>query len=90
MQQPPSDPGAYRPPPQPGYLPPPAHGMPRSKKPMGSLGRSLIVVGIFLVGCFVAGAVGAVRKKLGANPASSAAPDLAKEKKNAVETSPAK
>lgn len=90
MQQPPSDPGAYRPPPQPGYLPPPAHGMPRSKKPMGSLGRSLIVVGIILVGCFVAGAVGAVRKKLGASPAPSAAPDLAKAKKNAVETSPAK
>jgi hypothetical protein len=41
---------------------------------MGSLGRSLIVVGIFLVGCFVAGAVGAVRKKLAANPAPSAAP----------------
>lgn len=72
MQQPPSDPGDYRPPPQPGYLPPPAHGMPRSKKPMGSLGRSLIVVVIFLVGCFVAGAVGAVRRKLAAKPASSA------------------
>ena len=40
-----------------------------------------MVVGIFLLGCFVAGAVGAVRKKLGANPASSAAP---------AETSPAK
>ena len=72
MQQPPSDPAEYRPPPQPGYLPPPAHGMPRSKKPMGSLGRSLIVVGIFLVACFVAGAVGAVRRKLAAKPASSA------------------
>lgn len=57
---------------------------------MGSLGRTLIVVGIFLVGCFVAGAVGAVRKKLGANAASSAAPDPAKEKENAVDASPAK
>jgi hypothetical protein len=64
--------------------------MPRSKKPMGSLGRSLIVAGIFLVVCFVAGAVGALRKKLGANPASSAAPDVAKQKKNAVDTPPAK
>jgi hypothetical protein len=47
---------------------------------MGSLGRSLIVVAIFLVGCFVAGAVGAVRKKLAANPASSAAVDAAPAK----------
>ncbi len=78
MQQPPSDPGAYRPPPKPGYLAPPAHGSPRSKRPMGSLGRSLIVVGIFLVGCFVAGAIGAVRKKLGATPASSASTSPAK------------
>ena len=57
---------------------------------MGSLGRSLIVLGIFLVGCFVAGAVDAVRKKPAAKPASSAAPDLAKEKQNAVKTYPAK
>lgn len=81
MQQTPRDPGDYRPPPQPGYLPPPAHGMPRSKKPMGSLGRSLIFVGIFLFVCFAAGAVGAMRKKLAAKPASSAAPDLAEQKK---------
>ena len=81
MQQPPSDPGDYRPPPQPAYLPPPAHGMPRSKRPMGSLGRSLIFVGIFLFVSFLAGAVSAVRKKLAAKPASSAAPDAAEQKK---------
>ncbi len=89
MPQPPSDPGAYRPPPQPGYLPPPAHGSPRSKKPMGSLGRSLIVVGLFLLASFCAGAVGRVLEKLEASSASSAAPDLAQEKE-AVETPPAK
>ena len=78
MQQPPNDPAAYRPPPQPGYLPPPGHGSPRSKKPMGSLGRSLIVVGIFLVGSFVAGGVSRACEKLRASPASSATTSPAK------------
>ncbi len=48
---------------------------------MGSLGRSLIFVGIFLFVSFLAGAVSAVRKKLAAKPASSAAPDAAEQKK---------
>lgn len=78
MQPPPKHPEAPRPAPPPGRLPPIRHdlAMPPAKKPMGSLGRALIVMGIFLVGCFLMGAVSAVLKKIGGSAAPSAAPAL--------------